>query len=422
MSKLLLILLIAFPFLSFGAANQNEVILLTSDQENISIKQCDETSFLENQELCTLKEGTSIQVVKTIEFTHKVKMSLKLPLPNLRKNNKAEAFPNVNKINSFIENFSPLQVDPVILSKLRTSLDKLNTDILDRELNSIIIEINANLDKLVNYIFSIPSFSKFVLEGQEYGFVFNILKSYLRVPVIDTSFVNIPKGTFTMGSPVYEPYRGRDEEQKEVTISKDFHMMTTEVTQMQWFLVMGYNPSKFKRMKDCNNQTMVNGERLCPNNPIDGVSWTEVQEFIRRLNQSPGQYSYKLPTEAQWEYATRGGTNTFFSFGNDFTLAGEYAWYDYNSERKSHPVGMKKPNPFGLYDVHGNVDEWVQDLYSETYAGGIDPQGPEQSRYRVIRGGGWFGSILDIRSAFRMTGYPWFRYTFVGFRLIRTVK
>ena len=204
-------------------------------------------------------------------------------------------------------------------------------------------------------------------------------KHWILFPV---PFQKISAGSFTMGSPESERYRGSDEAQVQVTISKPFEIMAKEVTQSQWVKVMGSNPSRFKSEDDCDDHE----NDMCPNHPVERVSWDEVQEYIGKLNKALGLSGcdgtpsssagcYRLPTEAEWEYSARGGTTTAYSFGDDDSDLGDYAWYSGNSDNQTHQVGLKKANPKGLYDVHGNVWEWVQDKYRYTsnLPGGRDP-------------------------------------------------
>jgi formylglycine-generating enzyme required for sulfatase activity len=176
-------------------------------------------------------------------------------------------------------------------------------------------------------------------------------------------FVEIPAGTFIMGSPKDEPGRYDDEEQHEVIIEKEFYLQTTPVTQSQWEAVMGNNPSRFKDNKDA------------PNCPVESVSWYDVQEFVKKLNAAPETIEkgieYSLPTEAEWEYACRAGTTT--PFWNGDCLSTDQANYDGNYpmpncekgiyRQRTTPVKIFKPNPWGLFDMHGNVWEWCQDEY-----------------------------------------------------------
>jgi formylglycine-generating enzyme required for sulfatase activity len=228
---------------------------------------------------------------------------------------------------------------------------------------------------------------------------------------IGMSFVLIPAGSFTMGSPTSEPGRYDNEQQHRVTISKHFYLQTTEVTQKQWKQVMGSNPSSFK---DCGDDC-----------PVDSVSWNDAQEFIQKLNQMESGAKYRLPTEAEWEYACRAGSKGRFYFGDEEAKLGEYAWYGGNSGGKTHPVGKKKPNDWGLYDMYGNVFEWVEDDYHESYTGVLYDErawiDSPRGSYRVIRGGGWSLDARYCRSATRLRYRPDIRDYDLGFRLSRSV-
>jgi formylglycine-generating enzyme required for sulfatase activity len=235
---------------------------------------------------------------------------------------------------------------------------------------------------------------------------------------IGMNFVLIPSGTFTMGSQlspeeVVRRYRGKvkffkDEQPPHpVEITKPFYLQTTEVSQGQWKSVIGDNPSGFK---DCGDDC-----------PVEDVSWNDAQKFINKLNQMEGTKKYRLPTEAEWEYACRAGTETSYSFGNDVKKLGEYAWYTENSKDQTHPVGKKKPNAWGLYDMHGNVGEWVQDWYGDySFKSVADPEGPDNGMYRVFRGGSCYSWAWGLRSAHRGRRGPDGRYgPFFGFRVAR---
>ncbi len=200
-------------------------------------------------------------------------------------------------------------------------------------------------------------------------------KEYI-CPILGVKFVLIPAGTFMMGSPEDEEGRwDTGERLHHVTISKPFYMQITQVTQGQWKKVMGNNPSYFK------------GDY---NLPVESVSWNDVQEFISELNSMEGVDKYRLPTEAEWEYACRTGSTTAYCFGDDPRRLGEYAWYFDNSGSETRPAGKKKPNAWGLYDMHGNVWERVQDWWGKYPSGSVtDPEGPSSGSDRVRRGGCW---------------------------------
>ena len=217
---------------------------------------------------------------------------------------------------------------------------------------------------------------------------------------VTLELVLIPAGSFMMGDDVTKPVH-------KVRITKPFYLGKYEVTQEQWEAVMGNNPSKFKG----------------PKNPVEQVSWDDCQKFFNKLNAKSGGQGGKfvLPTEAQWEYACRAGSAGKFCFGDDEKQLGEYAWYGENSDGKTHAVGGKKPNTFGLHDMHGNVWEWCQDWYGAYGAEAVDdPSGPTTGSGRVIRGGCWISGGSGCRSAFRYFE-PGVRIGSLGFRVSRTV-
>ncbi len=227
------------------------------------------------------------------------------------------------------------------------------------------------------------------------------------VNTIGMEFVRIEAGTFRMGAPARRAGRSDDRSRYTVHISQPFYLGKYEVTQGQWRAVLGGNPSHFT---DCGD--------TCP---VENVSWEDAQAFIEELNLREGIPVYRLPTEAEWEYATRAGTRTVYSFGNTKSQLRAYGWYRDNSDNTTHPVGGKRPNGWGLYDLHGNVWELVADWYDDYPSGRVtDPQGPSSGTHRIIRGGGWSYNARDCRTASRGIGRPSVRSSHVGFRLART--
>jgi formylglycine-generating enzyme required for sulfatase activity len=216
---------------------------------------------------------------------------------------------------------------------------------------------------------------------------------------IGMEFVPIPAGEFEMGSPSDEG------SVHQVNIGYAFYMSRYEVTQKQWRAIMDDNPSSFK------------GDDL----PVEQVSCYDAQEFIKKLNEKESTDKYRLPSEAEWEYACRAGTTSRYSFGDSESKLGDYAWYTDNSGGKTHPVGQKKPNSWGRYDMHGNVWEWVQDAWHSDYNGApTDGSAWEDpSTIGVLRGGGWDHDARRCRSAYREPGYPSYRGSDLGFRLLK---
>jgi len=229
---------------------------------------------------------------------------------------------------------------------------------------------------------------------------------HLGVPVEITNSIGmklalIPAGEFLMGSPESEEDRYDGEHQHKVRITKPFYLGVYEVTQAEYEKVMVENPSYDKGAT----------------NPVEMVSWDDATEFCKRLSTKEGR-TYRLPTEAEWEYACRAGTTTKYSFGDDAASLGKYAWYLDNSALKAHPVGEKKANAWGLHDMHGNVWEWCQDWYGGYPVAEVtNPRGPEEATSRVFRGGCWLFGAGGCRSAFRYGFVSVRRFYFLGFRV-----
>ncbi len=251
----------------------------------------------------------------------------------------------------------------------------------------------------------------------------NSPKRFYRVVVEDSGHTNqppenpdpqhlvwIPSGTFTMGSPSTEQDRYPEEgPQTVVTLTRGFWMSKYETTQAEYQSVMGSNPSFFA------------GDTR---RPVEQVSWLDATDYCGKLTvreraagRLPAGYEYRLPTEAEWEYACRAGTATRFGYGDDpgYTQLGDYAWYHSNRGNTTHPVGVKTPNAWGLYDMHGNVWEGCLDWYG-TYPGGsvTDPLGRNTGSNRVFRGGSWFNIAFYCRSAYRAYDDPSVRYNYGG--------
>ena len=237
---------------------------------------------------------------------------------------------------------------------------------------------------------------------------------------VTTNMIYIPKGTFTMGSPTGEVGRSGDETQHAVVLTSGFYMCKYLVRQADYRALMGVNPSNF---------TATNG--FIPEDlrrPVEMVSWNDATSYCAQFTQqeavagrlAPG-WEYRLPTEAEWEYACRAGTTTRFSYGDDpeYEDLTSYAWYYANNDVCTHPVGQKRPNPWGLFDMSGNLYEWCQDWYGNYPSGTVtDPQGPDTGQHRVTRGGHWMSAGADCRSASRYHYAPATRNDLVGFRIV----
>jgi formylglycine-generating enzyme required for sulfatase activity len=234
---------------------------------------------------------------------------------------------------------------------------------------------------------------------------------------IGMEFVLVPAGEFEMGSQMYEKRRKLWESPvHRVIIKEPYYLGRYPVTQEQWQKIMGNNPSFFKGDK----------------RPVESISWIEAQAFLQKLNflekVDENNCHYRLPTEAEWEYAARAGTATSHFFGNDESKLREYAWFLENSGLETHPVGLKKPNPWELYDISGNVGEWVQDEFHISYKDAPtdgraweNPFASVSIPVRVRRGGGWNGNAGCCRSAERLFAAQDKRLNSLGFRVVREI-
>jgi formylglycine-generating enzyme required for sulfatase activity len=224
-------------------------------------------------------------------------------------------------------------------------------------------------------------------------------------------FVKIAPGCFQMGGNAsFKETLKAELPAHRVCIEKAFYLGETEVTQAQWTAVMGSNPSKFN----------------VGVHPVERVSWDDTQEFIKRLNEHESSAVYRLPTEAEWEYAARAGSDALYSFGDNANNLSKYAWYGNEGYGgRTSPVRYKQPNAWGLYDMQGNVWEWVQDWYSDSYYANSpenDPKGPETGKFKVYRGGSWVAKAANLRTSIRFSGLPNSRSRDIGFRLVRQAE
>ena len=464
---------------------KGEVILFYKEGDSITVKECVDLTILKepsHREDCKQKPGTYKAKVSVTDFKNRLKAVLSLPvgsytllmkqkieiynnnkqkgqladlkgqLADLKRQN-SEISSKMDRIKAFMnEEYGKedayLQAAKAQLEAQLTGIEQVLADNVEPIVGSI-AEVNRAIEDLIHKIVDSSSLTRFAYSQDKTSFEFNILKSYVDHPGISTAtFAPVKAGTFLMGSPSNEVGREDDEIQHKVTLTQDFEIQTTEVTQLQYFLVMGSNPSYFKKEEYCSNEhQVINGEELCPNHPVEQVSWNDVQDFIVQLNKGEDGYTYGLPTEAQWEYAARGCvgsgeldpsklgdmascTTTAFNLGDNISI--DQVNYDGNlpynkgakGEYRKQTVkvsSLANANGLGLYDMPGNVWEWVEDGYKEYSSSHvIDPKGSTSIPYRMIRGGAWYNEARDVRSANR----NWLKGpdNGVGLRLIRTAK
>ena len=465
---------------------EGEIILFYKEGNLITIKECAYTFLYEprHREDCKQKPGTYKAQLSATEFKNRLNAVLRLPVGNYTslmkqkieaynkwqeqqprvadlKRQRSEAITYrrkasfvgkyVKRIKDFVDKYVKQNVD------LETKKAQLEAQLAGIEQEpapnrSLIIEVNQAIEDFIHKVVDSRSLTQFVYSQDETSFEFNILKSYVEHSGISmATFAPVKAGTFLMGSPSDEEGRHDDELQRMVTLTQNFEIQTTEVTQIQYFLVMGYNPSFFGNEIYCSNEhQVINREGFCPEHPVELVSWDEVQDFISQLNKGEDGYTYRLPTEAQWEYAARGCvgsgeptdmascTMTAFNLGDN--ISPDQVNYNARSTHKNGPKGgyrrhtvkvssLANANRLGLYDMHGNVFEWVEDRYGAySKYDVVDPKGGVLGSKRVLRSGSWFSEARFVRSANRRRGPadrrrgPADRYGEVGFRLVRTAK
>lgn len=453
---------------------QGQVILFYKDENSIIIRECVDYTILEepnHRQDCIQKPESKRVQVPVAGFKYRLQEVLKLPLGEnytplmtqkiqaYKNKKRAEALRKrqheliaaIYQIQNFIEKYKgeegevnedSLEEIRLLGSQLSSVEQKLKEDSYSLD---YIGEVARRIEALASQIIDSDSLNPFVYSQYKTNFEFNFLKSYLKFPGISAKFTNVKAGTFQMGSPLDEEDRDKENEIPHlVTLTQDFQIQTTEMTQLQYFLVTGKNPSYFKKAKYCpEDYRVIDNISLCPNHPVEKVSWEDVQNFISLLNQSNTQYTYRLPTEAEWEHSSRGckGADelmdmancmiTAFNLGdnvstNQVNYNGNYPYKDKPQEvyrGQTVKVGsLPNVNNLGLYDTHGNVSEWMEDVYIKELPRDhvVDPQ--EHGKdigflNHIIRGGSWKSPAKHSRSAHRI--WQNFRTNTTGFRLVR---
>ncbi len=302
----------------------------------------------------------------------------------------------------YIIEWTPSCAEFVWINLLRNGVVVANLDFIHQYIGYYVIEdsLADSLGTGSDYTIQIVDFNGF--EG--YSGLFSIEDS--SPGPIGMQFAVIPPGTFLMGAPYSEQGSTLHERPVHaVSLDYSFQISTTEITQDQWMAVMPDNPSHFQ-----------GGER-----PVDNVSWLDCHAFLDSLNMLDQTWTYRLPSEAEWEYSCRSGSTISFYWGID--MNGDYCWYYTNSQGESHPVGQKLPNLWGLLDMSGNLLEWCEDSWHDTYDGAPSDGSPwlnGSSPHRVIRGGCWNFAPDFCRSAFRFRYDKWFKSDYLGFRVVRS--
>lgn len=322
------------------------------------------------------------------------------------------------KINKFMITFGE---DKESLERVEDNLSKikeLNKQLVDfKDLQKFELEFKNISNKTINYILNSKKIKILSYKNNKTDIEYLILESLFNYPALWASqFKLIPAGKFKMGSSDSDRDHEDDEKQHIVNIGKSFEIMTTEVTELTWAMVMNQNPNRTVVKSDCPSDfQMYKGISVCAKHPVAGVSWDSVNLFLDKLNDVTPFFKYRLPTEEEWEYAARAGSSKNYSFGNKKTNLDIYAWAESNSNSPQR-VASKESNSFGLYDMHGNVWEWVSNNYSKDYSSKI-------LSMKTVKGGSYCSAADDLRSANRMPAYSnRSRISCrndIGFRLVR---
>ncbi len=250
----------------------------------------------------------------------------------------------------------------------------------------------------------------------------SILVSYFdnTLPSLEFSLIN--DGNFIMGKT--ELYRGQYEVQHKVILTKEFELSKFEITQADWMKVMGYNPSYFNSDAFCADDfVIINGEKLCPKNPVESISVSEIMIFLDRLNSMDSNYQYRLPTEAQWEYASLDSSIKQVLDEDNCGDLCKHSWFYRNSEQRTHRVGTLKISSNGLYDMFGNVFEFTNDYFSQfDHSTQTDPIGGSTRPWKIIKGGGWNTAFKALHSSYRSYFHEDYKSSRIGFRVLRIKK
>jgi hypothetical protein len=422
---------------SIGLVGSSKQILFIGHEEGkISIRPCKSYRIPTNSKKCKEVQDSFKLTFELAEFVsiHK-SLIMAIPFRNsswekkrkvlLRKNDYIKILKDKQilveeneKINKFLDTFGE---DEESLGKVVENNKKIkkfeNELMFFKDLDKYDLEFKEVFNITMSYILNNKDIKVLNYKNNKDDIHFIVLESLFNYPALWLSqFKLIPAGKFKMGSSETESNRDDDEKLHSVRIEDSFQLMTTEVTQLSWVILMNENPKRNIVKADCPNDFQIyKSIGLCATHPVSGVSWDSIKKFIAKLNQQTPFFNYRLPTEAEWEYAARAGSSKRFSFGNKKDNFKIYAWAENNSY-SSQKVGSKESNSFGLHDMHGNVWEWTSDNYNSDYSN-------KSSTIKVAKGGSYCSSVNELRSANRKATYS-SRSSIscsndIGFRLVR---
>lgn len=362
----------------------------------------DQLTTLQNTPLPAQQGG--IEVILFPPEADKYRFPIHLITPD-RKWNKYWHYKDKNKARAFWKNRAHLKAELCYQFEFNTNKELITSITTIRVYNDKTGQSRNYKISGVKPIPEIVAYKKMMEKDLPAAKLMVALEKVVEGPIPGMEFIYISPRSFMMGSPRNEPGRWANEIEHQVNLTKGFYMQTTEVTQGQWRAVMRNNPSDLSQCgSDC---------------PVENVYWGEVQEFIHRLNKLEKKPKYRLPTEAEWEYACRAGNKNMGAHDTDEKKLKDYAWYIENSNGTTHPVASKKPNHWGLFDMHGNVSEWCSDWFGPYPDREVtNPEGPIIGKFRVARGGSWRMTSRSCRAADRNSNLPGDKSNTIGFRLV----
>ncbi len=434
------------------ATGNNEIIFFKKDNSSnlIQIKMCSRGENIQKNRDCKIAKNTSeIKVSADTLKRHLMTAFAMSPQPKQGLTQKLQRYWQMKTLGeapSNIElNMREVEKIESLLAEvcgaqytLESACAKEHTDVqkliqlrqrlsANKEDVEAIESINSVMEQIIDRLILTPEVH--FISPNSSGFVYSILSSYIRPQQARFDFVKVKPATVEMRD---LRYQGKNRVRStSVQITEEFEIGKTEVTQFQWFAIMGFNPSFFKKPDDC-PESYVEGigtplkSSICSDLPVENVSWKQAQTFIEKLNRQDPTYNYRLPTEAEWVLASSDNKNELHFFGADLSLLSNYAWYAANSSLKTHPVARREPNQLGLYDVYGNVAEWIQDSFDElpaTAANDYVAKENDQNQFlKVVRGGHYGLDASMTNSALRFNNYSFEPMKEVGLRLVRTKK
>jgi formylglycine-generating enzyme required for sulfatase activity len=433
------------------ASRNNEVIFFKRHNQSqmVTIKLCASGENIQKNKDCNVaKNSSEIKVSTETLKKHLMTAFAMTPLPKQSLSDQMQQYWQMKSLGNpqytldlearELEKIENILAEVCGENKIESKCAKENVDIqkliqlrkkfVEQKGNATVIDsINQTMSQIIEKLILSPDVH-FISQNSP-GFIYSILNSYIHPNQGRFEFAKIAASTVEMKD---LRYQGKNKVRTtKIKITDEFEISTTEVTQFQWFALMGFNPSYFKRSDDC-PEVFIEGigtplkSSLCSDFPVENVSWKQIQVFLEKLNQQDTTHNYRLPSEAEWVLASSDEKREPYFFGSRTASLVDYAWYSENAGGKPHSVARKKPNLAGLFDVYGNVAEWVQDSFDElpdTAPENYTAKENDTNQFlKVVRGGHYSLDGTMTNSILRFSNFSFEPMKEVGFRLVRTKK